>query len=61
MSIKFSDGLEIASDGPLRVIKKADGFYVIGEDLVCAVESREDGQRLIRELLTTRHSNTNGN
>ena len=59
MSIKFSDGIEIKNHGPLTIIEREDGFYVVGEDLVCAVESIEEGQKIIREILLPHRADSN--
>jgi len=48
--IKFSDGMEFDTSGPYRVVRKSDGYYVVGEGMLCAVDSREDGEAQIAEL-----------
>lgn len=58
MSVKFNGGVEIKNSGPLTIIKKEDGFYVVGDDLVCAVESVEEGQKLIRDLILPRRADS---
>lgn len=58
MSVKFNDGIEIKNSGPLTIIKREDGLYVVGDDLVCAVESVEEGQKLIRELILPRRADS---
>ncbi len=50
MSIKFSDGVTIATDGPYRPVLKADGWYVIGKGMCCPVDSLEEALDMIREL-----------
>lgn len=49
-TIKFSDGMQIDTDGPYRVIRKSDGLYVIGHGYLCAVDDSEEGVRMIRDL-----------
>jgi hypothetical protein len=49
--LKFSDGMTINTDGPYRVILKKDGYYVVGHGFMCAVDSREDGAELIKDLV----------
>ena len=50
MTIRFSDGLEIDETGDYRVISEFDGLYVVGNGLLCAVNTREEGETLIRQL-----------
>jgi hypothetical protein len=52
MAIIFSDGIEIKDTGPYRVIEELDGLYVAGNGVLCAVNTREEGEMLIRELLS---------
>lgn len=37
--LKFSDGEEFNTSGPLRVEKRSDGWYVLGKGLLIPVES----------------------
>ena len=50
MRLRFTDGMEIDTSGRLRVIHRRDGWYVVGEGMLIAVESPEDGERLIEKL-----------
>jgi len=45
--MKFSDGVEFDTSGPLRVEKRRDGYYVVGEGKLCAVSSYEEGEKMI--------------
>ena len=49
-TLKFSDGVTIKTDGPLRITRKRDGYYVVGQGMCLPVNSREDGVDLIKEL-----------
>lgn len=49
-TLRFSDGVEMDTDGPLRIEEHDDGLYVVGEGLLCAVATREEGEELIRKL-----------
>lgn len=49
MSLKFSDGVEFDLQGELRIESRPDGLYVVGEGMMCAVNTREEGQRIIDE------------
>ena len=42
-SLRFSDGMTINTGGELRVIRKSDGYYVVGEGTCAPVDSLEDG------------------
>lgn len=50
MIMKFNDGIEFNTDGPLRIERRRDGYYVVGKGGLCPVDSYEDGRRWI-ELL----------
>ncbi len=50
MTLKFSDGVEFDASGDLRIEERHDGLYVIGRGLVCACETREEAEELIRTL-----------
>lgn len=41
--LKFSDGEEFDLSGPLRVELRADGYYVLGENMMMAVNTLEEG------------------
>jgi len=48
--IKFDDGVQFDTRGPLRVVKRRDGYYVVGEGLLIPVDSREEGEQVKKEL-----------
>jgi hypothetical protein len=48
--LRFSDGEEFDTGGELRIEARRDGLYVLGGGLMIPVDSREEGQQLIREL-----------
>ena len=50
MKIQFNDGMTLNTSGPLRVVRKRDGFYVLGEGTALPVDSRQDGKEFIAEL-----------
>ena len=50
MKLRFTDGMEFGTSGELRVIRRKDGWYVVGRGMLLAVDGREDGERLIEEL-----------
>jgi hypothetical protein len=47
--LKFSDGEEFDLSGPLRVVLRADGFYVLGENMMVAVDTLEKGIKMIAD------------
>ena len=49
-SLKFSDGMTINTSGAYRVIRKSDGYYVVGQGMCCPVDNREEGLKFIEEL-----------
>jgi hypothetical protein len=49
MTLRFSDGGNIDTSGPLRVLHLA-GYYVIGEGMSIPVNSREEAEKIIAEM-----------
>ena len=47
--IEFSDGMNFDTSGPLRVVRKSDGYYVVGRNMLVPVNDREEGLEIIRE------------
>jgi hypothetical protein len=47
----FTDGVEIKTSGPYRIVREADGLYVVGEGSLCAVGTQEEAEQLLRELV----------
>ena len=45
--LKFSDGETFNLSGPLRVELRSDGYYVLGQDMMMAVNTFEEGQKVI--------------
>ena len=50
MELRFSDGSRFDTSGEYRVVKRADGYYVLGHGMMCPVDSREEGLSLIQDL-----------
>lgn len=48
--IEFSDGEYFETSGPLRIETRRDGLYVVGAGMLCACETREEADQLIRDL-----------
>ena len=45
--LKFSDGEEFDLSGPLRLEERYDGWYVLGNNKMMAVNSKSEGIKLI--------------
>lgn len=52
--LRFSDGMEIDTDGELRIVRKRDGLYVVGQGMCCPVDSPAEGRALIAKLARKR-------
>ena len=50
-TLKFSDGEEFDTSGPLRVEKRNDGWYIIGEGKLIPVRSETDGLNTINQMI----------
>ena len=48
MTLKFSDGTEFDTSGPLRIESRSDGLYVVGNGQLIPVSSREEAEQIIR-------------
>jgi hypothetical protein len=46
--IKFSDGVTFNTSGKCRIENRHDGLYVVGNGILCSVDSYEEGQSLIK-------------
>lgn len=59
MRIRFNDGMTFDRSGPLRLTKRRDGWYVIGEGLLCPIDSPEEGRTFIENRNQARKNNNN--
>ena len=50
----FSDKMEFDLIGPLRIEERPDGLYVVGEGLLAAVDTEDEGDALISRYLSRR-------
>lgn len=48
--LRFSDGEDFDTGGEFRIEARRDGLYVLGGGLMIPVESRKEGEELIRDL-----------
>lgn len=47
--LKFSDSETFNLSGPLRVELRSDGYYVVGQGMMMAVDTLEQGQKVIAD------------
>jgi hypothetical protein len=48
--LRFSDGENFDTSGPLRKEERYDGWYVIGKGKLIPVASEEEADRMIKRL-----------
>ena len=48
--IRFNDGMSFDTGGPLRLQKRRDGWYVVGEGMLIPVADSKEGKKVIREM-----------
>ena len=48
--VRLPSGVEIDVSGGLRVLEIENGFYVVGQEMLISVNSREEGLEEIRKL-----------
>ena len=53
-TLRFSDGITVKTEGPLRALRLRDGYYVVGEGMMIPVESREEAREVIAEFAAKR-------
>ena len=53
-TLKFTDGVSFDTDGPYRVERRHDGYYVVGNGLLMPVRSVEDGDQFIAEIYASK-------
>lgn len=46
--VKFTDGMSFDTSGALRVVRKRDGYYVVGNGMLLPVDSYEEGLEEVR-------------
>lgn len=49
MVITFSDGMKFDTGGPLRITRRSDGLYVVGEGMLIPINDREEGLAIIAQ------------
>ena len=48
--LRFSDGVNIDTSGPLRTLTLPDGHYVVGNNMLIPVDSLKAAMDLIRKM-----------
>ena len=48
--LRFNDGIDIDTEGPLRLMKLPDGYYVVGKGMCIPVNDVQEGIAMIKEL-----------
>lgn len=43
MKLKYTDGIEIDTDGPFRILNFLDGWYLAGEGLLIPLKNEQEG------------------
>lgn len=48
--MKFTDGMEFNLQGDLRITRRADGMYLVGNGMLIPISTQQEGIQLIKEL-----------
>ena len=48
--MEFNDGITFDTSGPLRIERRRDGLYLVGENMLEAIATRKEGDDLIRAM-----------
>jgi hypothetical protein len=52
--ITFSDGMTFDTGGKMRITRRSDGYYVVGGGMLLPVDSRKEGEKLIKQFTEKR-------
>ena len=58
--IRFSDGVVFNTSGPLRIERKRDGLYLVGEGMLIPVESEAETREIMRTEAARSEATWNG-
>jgi hypothetical protein len=47
----FNDGVSFETSGPLRVTRRRDGCYIVGQGMMIPVNSAAEGRELITKMM----------
>jgi hypothetical protein len=48
-NLRFSDGVQFDTSGDLRIESRSDGLYVVGAGMLIPIDSRDEGETIIKE------------
>jgi len=48
--LRFNDGMNFNTDGPLRAVRKSDGWYVVGKGMLIPVDDYAEATQTIKEM-----------
>jgi hypothetical protein len=48
--LRFSDGVNIDTSGPYRILHLKDGYYVVGEGTCTPVNHRAEAEAMLAEM-----------
>ena len=48
--VRLPNGVELDVSGGLRILEIDNSFYVVGQEMLIPVESREEGREEIRKI-----------
>lgn len=57
--LKFNDGVNIDTSGPLRKLRLSDGLYVVGNGMCIPVNSEEEANNFINPKKESEPATTN--
>jgi len=49
-TLRFTDGVHVNTEGPIRTLKLRDGWYVVGRGMLLPCADREDALATKKEL-----------
>ena len=49
-TLEFSDGVKFNMQGPLRLERRRDGWYVVGQGMLIPVSDRVEGAEVIADM-----------
>ena len=52
--LRFNDSISFDTSGPLRIVYKSEGMYVVGEGMMVPVREQGEGLQLIENILKSR-------
>ena len=55
--LRFNDGVNIDTSGPLRVLRLRDGYYVVGQGMCIPVCDREEATKVIKQFTDNTREN----